>query len=495
MLEDPRIAAIRSAADPNTRWDVIVIGGGATGLATAWDAISRGLKVALIEAEDFTKSTSSRSTKLVHGGVRYLQKGEVGLVREALHERARLLYNAAEFTRPLRFILPTTHVLAGYYYRFGMLLYDFLAGQAGIERAKLLSRSQVEEKLPGIVLDGLAGGVAYSDAQFDDTALAIATAQAIQAGGGVVLNYAKVSELLTEKDKIIGVKVDERETGESWEMRAKVVINATGIFSDVLRKENDVPRSWTVRTSRGSHLVCPRSVMPGDHGLIIPKTKDGRVLFAIPWKQHVVIGTTDVPTDEPMLDPAPNSEEVSFILEEASLALGVTAEQVTSRWAGLRPLVSRAGVTNTAKLSRKHIIETSPRGMISVLGGKWTTARKMGEDAVDAALECARIAAPPSSTADRPLTRHGARPPADGLLDEGLALDQERIIEACRYGFARTLEDVMTRRFRWLQLDAQKALEAAPEISRIMAKEFHWDEAKTTAQLEIFKKQARPYLG
>ena len=301
---------IKLARDESAGWDVLVIGGGATGLATAWDAVSRGLRVALVERSDFSKSTSSRSTKLVHGGVRYLQKGEVSLVTEALKERKLLLENAPEFAQPLRFVLPTTHFLGRYYYRFGMLLYDILAGKAGIEPAELLSESETRDRLPGICLKNLKGGVGYSDAQFDDAAISVAMAQGICAGGGAALNYVSVENLLMHGGKVIGAKVKDVESGDEWEMRAKVVINATGIFSDQLRGNNSVKPQWTVRTSRGSHLVCPRRVMPGDHALIIPKTQDGRVLFAIPWKQHVVIGTTDVPTDGPVYDPVPTEEEV-----------------------------------------------------------------------------------------------------------------------------------------------------------------------------------------
>lgn len=496
-----RDSLISQAKDPAVEWDVIVIGGGASGLATAWDAVSRGLRVALVERSDFAKATSSRSTKLVHGGVRYLQKGEIGLVREALRERKRLLDNAPEFAQPLRFVLPTTHVLGRYYYRLGMLMYDLLAGRAGIERAELLSETETRKRLPGICLDRLKGGVGYSDAQFDDAALAIAMAQAVCSSGGVALNYVAVEKLLFEpnKGRICGVQVADRETGETWEMRAGVVINATGIFSDALREDNRVSPKWSVRTSRGSHVVCPRRVLPGDHALIIPKTQDGRVLFAIPWKQHVVIGTTDVPTDGPVYDPKPSREEAGFILEEAGRALGISAADVTSQWSGLRPLVSRAKVKSTAALSRKHIIEVSPEGLVSVLGGKWTTCRKMGEDAIDAAVEVGSPKAGDSTTADRRLTKHGARVPLGNLLGESadeFAEDElrARVIEACRFGFARTLEDVLMRRMRVLQLNALAAMRLAPPVAEAMAEELGWDDRETAEQASGFLRAAEDYL-
>jgi glycerol-3-phosphate dehydrogenase len=494
-----RDGLVKLACDESVGWDVIVIGGGASGLATAWDAVSRGLRVALLERSDFSKATSSRSTKLVHGGVRYLQKGDVGLVKEALNERKLLLENAPEFAQPLRFVLPTTHFLGRYYYRFGMLLYDLLAGKAGIERAELLSEGETRERLPGICLDNLKGGVGYSDAQFDDAALSIAMAQAICAGGSLALNYVSVDGLLTAGRKVIGAKVKDTETGREWEMRAKVVINATGIFSNQLRGENAVKPQWTVRTSRGSHLVCPRRVMDGDHGMIIPKTQDGRVLFAIPWKQHVVIGTTDVPTDEPVYDPKPTADEVGFILDEAGKALGVTASDVTSQWSGLRPLVSRSSTKSTAALSRKHIIEVSPEGLVSVLGGKWTTCRKMGQDAIDSALKLGVIKAGESKTAARVLTEHGARVPRGDLL--GASVDEfaegevrARVEEACRFGFARTLEDVLTRRMRVLQLNASAAVKLAPVVAGIMAGQLGWSPAEAARRVEAFSALAEDYL-
>ena len=494
-----RRSLCKAAADASETWDLLVIGGGATGLATAWDAVSRGLRVALLERDDFSKATSSRSTKLVHGGVRYLQQGEVGLVKEALKERKRLLENAPEFARPLRFVLPTTRSLGKYYYRFGMFLYDLLAGEAGIEPAKMLTLDETRDRLPGIELPNLKGGVGYSDAQFDDAALAIAMAQGICASGGLALNYASVEELLLDRGKVAGAIVEDVESGQRWEMRARVTINATGIFADQLRGENSVQPQWTVRTSRGSHLVCRRDVLPGEHALIIPKTQDGRVLFAIPWKRHVVIGTTDVPTDGPVYDPIPTDEEVGFILDEAGRALGVTASDVTSRWSGLRPLVSRSNVKSTASLSRKHIVEVSEEHLVSVLGGKWTTCRKMGEDAVDEALRFGPFKARESASATWKLTEHGARVPSPNLLGESAdefceESVRSRVVEACRFGFARNLEDVLARRLRVLQLDAEAALRLAPVVAEVMGEELGWEAAERDERLAAFAEVARLYL-
>jgi glycerol-3-phosphate dehydrogenase len=495
-MSEKRQSLLEEAAEGS--WDVLVIGGGASGLAAAWDAVSRGLRVIVIDRGDFSKATSSRSTKLVHGGVRYLQNGELDLVREALTERRLLLRNAAEFTRPLRFVLPVTTPLAKYYYRFGMLLYDILAGASGIDRAKLLSPEETRERLPGIALEPLKGGVAYSDAQFDDSALAVAMAQAIRHCGGLALNYVNVVKLLEEGGKLSGASVKDMETGAEWDIRAKVVINATGIFSDELREKNRIERQWSIRTSRGSHIVCRREVMPGDHALIIPKTQDGRVLFAIPWKRHVVIGTTDVPTNGPVDDPSPTSEEIGFILAEAGRALGVKASDITSQWAGLRPLVGRRNAGSTASLSRKHIIEVSSTGLISVLGGKWTTCRKMGQDAIDAAISHHGLKAGKSTTADRILTEHGARIPTLDLLEESADFSdaelENRVIEATRFGFARTIEDVLARRMRLLFLDAAHAIRLAPRVADLMAQELDWSDQEKQAAVETFLAIAASYL-
>lgn len=494
---DPRQNLLFEANDSSTKWDVLVIGGGASGLAAAWDAVSRGLRVALLEQADFAKATSSRSTKLVHGGVRYLQKGEIDLVAEALRERRRLLQNAPEYTRPLRFVLPATRPFGRHYYRFGLWLYDLLAGKSGIEKAHLLNREETLARLPRLALEKLKGGVAYSDAQFDDAALALGMAQAIRASGGLVLNYASVENLLIRNDKVHGVLVHDVESGGQWEMHAPIVINATGIFADALREKNAIAPQWRVRASRGSHLVCRREILGGDHALIIPKTRDGRVLFAIPWKDRVVVGTTDIPTDSPVLDPVPNADERRFILEEAGRALGVTAADVTSQWAGLRPLVSRARVKKTASLSRKHVIEVSPGGLITVLGGKWTTARHMGEDAIDTAFLAHGKAVAPSVTSDRPLRAHGARPRA-GLLDESTQISPSdlrgHVAEAVHHGFARTLDDVLSRRLRILPLDAQIARELAPPVADLMAEELGWSEEKTRAELDAFLRLSATYV-
>ncbi|BDS05718.1 glycerol-3-phosphate dehydrogenase [Oceaniferula spumae] len=463
---DPR-SPLLDQAQSDGPWDVLVIGGGASGLATAWDAASRGYHTALIEKHDFAEATSSRSTKLIHGGVRYLQKGEISLVREALAERSRLLKNAPEFCHPLRFVLPTDAPLARYYYRFGLWLYDLMAGDQSVQPAELLSSDDVRKTLAGYNATDNRGGVSYTDAQFDDAALAIAMAQCINASSnGLAINHTEATRFITENDQVRGVEARCTESGKSWSMLAKVVINATGIFSDEVRKANSTSIQWKMQTSRGSHIVCPGHLLESDHGLIIPKTSDGRILFAIPWLGHTLIGTTDEPTDQPELDPQPSEAELDFLFKEAGQAFHLDPNTVTSQWAGLRPLVSKAGVSNTAKLSRKHIVEIAPNGLISLLGGKWTTSRAMAEDTIDAAIKQQMLPPKPCRTADLKLTDHGALPPFlqpdKSATPEELAAIARNAIETT---YARKPDDVLKRRLRIGMLNDQLAQQWQPHIT------------------------------
>lgn len=464
MTSDPRTLLIDKAQNDGP-WDIVVVGGGASGLATAWDAASRGFKVALIEQADFATATSSRSTKLVHGGVRYLEKGEVSLVREALHERSLLLKNAPEFCQPLRFIMPTHTPLARYYYRFGMWIYDRLAGDSNIKPAELLNSSELMKQLPGYSKSGTTGGIAYTDAQFDDAGLAIAMAQCINASGNLAINYVSAENLNIDHDKITGLIARDTETGKSWLMRAKVVINATGIFSDVFRSNNDSHIKWGIRTSRGSHIVVPGNPLGSKNALIIPKTSDGRVLFAVPWKAHTLIGTTDIPTTTPELHPVPTDEEVHFLLTEAKSTFNLDPSSISSLWAGLRPLVSRADKGPTSSLSRKHIVDISENGLVSILGGKWTTCRKMAEDTIDAAINAHGLQRVKSRTRDLKLTDHGATSPLNTVSDAPDKQISEQIIEQCFTSmFARNADDILARRTRLAMLNSQLAQDQGATI-------------------------------
>ncbi len=488
---DPRTTLIDSASDQSVLWDVIVIGGGASGLSAAWDAVSRGLRVALLEQHDFAKATSSRSTKLVHGGVRYLQKLELGLVREALHERHLLLENAPEFCHPLRFVLPSERCLERYYYRAGLTLYDLLGSSSNVETSTLHNAKAVRELLPTLKMKQLRGGVSYSDAQFDDAGMAIALAQVINAspdGQGLALNYVKVDRLESNNGKISILHAQDAETGATWKMRAKVFINATGIFTDSFRDKQGIEKKWSLQMSRGSHIVVPGSVLASKQALIIPKTSDGRVLFAIPWMNHTIIGTTDVATDEALSEPTVSQQEIQFLLEEAGRYLGVEKSDILSQWAGLRPLVCKANKA-TKSLSRKHVIELSDNGLVSILGGKWTTARAMAEDAIDIALKAHKLEAKPSQTATRKLAEYGALPPLN-QDDSG----DNNIEKAISNYYTRTPEDYLARRKRKLFLNAQEAIDQTDETSASMAKILGWSDEKQRQSAEQFKALSQNYL-
>lgn len=466
MTTDPR-HLLTDKAKNQRDWDIIVIGGGATGLSTAWDAAARGLKVALVEKNDFATASSSRSTKLAHGGVRYLQNGEIGLVREALQERSLLLKNAPEFCQTQRFIMPTHTPLARYYYRCGMWLYDCLAGSTNIPPAQLLNQKELLGQLPHYHKENATGGIAYTDAQFDDSALAIALAQCINASGNLAINYLGANQLLINNGKVSGILATDQESGASWEMRSKVVINATGIFSDLFRKQSESSIAWNIRTSRGSHIVVPGKPLGSDNALIIPSTSDGRVLFAIPWKNHTLIGTTDVPTARPELHPTPSEQEIHFLIKEAQTRFRFYPTDITSSWSGLRPLVSRANKGSTAALSRKHIIDISSNGLISILGGKWTTARKMAEDTIDSAIRTHSLSPKECQTQHLKLSEHGATPPATPLSDApNQTISPEEIHRYYLDLYARNPDDILARRTRMAMLNTTTAENQVSSIEK-----------------------------
>jgi len=496
-------------------YDVLVIGGGATGLGAALDAAARGYTTALVEASDFAKATSSRSTKLVHGGVRYLQNGDVSLVREALAERTRMRRNAPHLVGELEFVLPLFRWFEGPYYFAGLKAYDLLAGRSGFRPSGALGRAQTLERMPGLRSDHLLGGIHYADGQFDDARLALALARTAVDRGATVVNYARATRLLYDRGRASGALVRDLETGAEVDVRARVVINATGIFVDELRHKDDSRAKPLLEHSRGAHVVFARSVFPGNDALIVPKTDDGRVLFIIPWHGHVVIGTTDIPVEGAKLDPAPTRAEIDYIIEHANrfLARPVTRAGALSAFAGLRPLVNRDNASSTAKLSREHLVDVSHTGIVTITGGKWTTYRKMAEDTVDRAAREAGLARTKSSTADMPL--HGS--PGTGAgpsdvdyalygtdrkalhaleaetpalrtpLDASLPYTRTEVVYAAREEMARTVDDVLSRRTRAAFLDAPAARRATGEVAAILATELGRDEAWRLAQIASFE--------
>ena len=472
-------------------WDIVIIGGGAVGMGAAWDAASRGHSVVVLEQYDFCKGTSSRSTKLIHGGVRYLAQGNVSLVREALHERGVLLRNAPELVTPLRFIVPCYGHMERWYYAAGMKCYDALAGRLGIGSSRQLSTNEFQAAIPAVAPQGLRGGVAYFDAQFDDAGLLIATAQKVQELGGVPLNYMRVTELIKENGKTRGVVVCDTETGDEHRLRASVVVNASGVFSDEVRRLDHATAPPMIAPSQGIHLVLDRRFLGGDDALMIPKTKDGRVLFAIPWLGRTVLGTTDTPVTIAEIEPRPLDEEVSYLVEHFAnyLQPSPTKSDILSVFAGLRPLVNPSSERGaTSKISREHRVITSGSGLVSVLGGKWTTYRKMGADVVDVAEQVASLRRQPSATKQMRLTAPKCR-----SLDGSAVPTDEAVRVAVRHEFARTVEDVLARRFRHLLLDAKGSLALAGPVAKTMAAVLGRSPQWESRQIEDYKKLVSRY--
>ncbi|MFH0909133.1 MAG: glycerol-3-phosphate dehydrogenase/oxidase [bacterium] len=500
-------------------WDFVIIGGGATGLGTAIEAASRGYNVALLEQSDFSKGTSSRSTKLVHGGVRYLKQGNVHLVMESLHERGLLCRNAPHLVHDLAFVVPAYDWWEGPFYGAGMKLYDALAGDLGLGPSKRLSHEETIARIPTIEPDGLRGGVIYHDAQFDDARLAINLAQTLCDLGGTAANYVQVRGLLKTDGPVRGVTARDVESGADLDVRARCVINATGVFVDAVRRMDEPGAVAMVAPSQGIHLVLDRSFLPGNSAIMVPHTDDGRVLFAVPWLDRVMIGTTDTPVAEATLDPVPLAEEVAFLFRHAAryLTRDPAPRDVLSVFAGLRPLV-KSSASKTAALSRDHTIVVSPSGLVTVTGGKWTTYRRMGEDTVDAASRAAGFDVRPSSTSG--LRIHGwtagaaadarwAAYGSDASRLEALAAGDAALaapmhaklpytmaeaVWAVRSEMARTLEDVLARRTRALLLDARSSLEAAPVVARVMATELGRDIAWQKRQTGLFAAVAQAHL-
>ena len=477
-------------------WDMIVVGGGASGVGVAVDAASRGYQVLLLEQSDFGKGTSSRSTKLVHGGVRYLEQGNISLVMEALKERGLLLQNAPHLVRNLAFVVPNYDWWEAPFYGVGLKLYDLLAGKYGFGRSRILSRDETLERLPTIRTDGLRGGVVYYDGQFDDSRLLIDLAETASAHGAVLLNYAQVTALVKDADGFVeGVEFRDAETGETFRQAARVVVNATGPFTDRLRKLADPAVEPMVTPSQGIHLVFDGSFLPRDHAIMVPHTSDGRVMFALPWHGHTLVGTTDTPVPDADLEPVAQPQEIDFLLQTASqyLAKSPGREDILSIIAGIRPLIGSSGGSNTASLSRGHTIRIEESGMVTLCGGKWTTYRHMAEDCVNHAATLARLPDRPCVTADLRIhcpetARHG--PP----LHDSLPYTESDVVDAVRREMARTVDDVLARRTRALFLRAAVAIEMAPVVARIMARELGKDQDWETAQVQEFAKIAENYL-
>lgn len=495
----------------NDSYDVLIIGGGATGLGIAVDAATRGFKTALVELGDFAQATSSRSTKLVHGGVRYLASGQFHLVYEALHERAVMMRNAPHLVKPQPFITPAYHWHELPYYGAGLKAYDVISGKSSMGPTSILSRRETQARIPGIAGKNLKGGILYHDGQFDDARLALTLARTAEDNGAVVLNYVRCERLLKDRGRLVGAVVRDLESGSEITVHAKVVINATGIFVDDIRRQDDhrIPRLLSV--SRGAHIVVGAQVLGGGSALMVPRTDDGRVIFAIPWLGKVVIGTTDISVSTVEMEPGHQPQEIDFLLETINpfLEVKISEKDILSIFSGLRPLIT-GDSKSTSRLSREHHIDVSASGLITIAGGKWTTYRRMAEDTLSFAIR--RRMLPNRTCQTRTTKLHGAidasaaqagslsrygsdalqvenlfsqNPALAATIDKSLPFTLAEVVYAVRHEMARTVEDVLSRRTRSLLLDAEAARRAAPVVARTMAAElgasFEWIDQQVAA--------------
>jgi glycerol-3-phosphate dehydrogenase len=483
-----------------TMWDLAIIGGGATGLGIALDAAARGCSVVLLEAHDFAKGTSSRATKLLHGGVRYLAQGNLSLVYEALGERSIILKNAPHLAQKLPFVIPTYEWWDQLRYGIGLTLYSWLAGGKSLGKTQLLGSKNVQLALPTVRTERLVGGVRYWDAQFDDARLALALTRTASQHGALVINYCAATELLHHSGNVAGLVCKDLETGTQYKVSARCVVNAAGVWADDLRRSDMAPQDFAARVqpARGAHLVLDKRFLPTSQALMVPKTSDGRVLFAIPWQGKLLAGTTDVPTAEPVHDPEATRDEVDFILSELGkyLQASPTRSDILSIWAGLRPLVRPdAEKLETKSISREHDIRVSKTGLVTVTGGKWTTYRVIAKHTLQtciehgllqASVDCTtatlRLVGATDSVSGDVLSRYGSEaelvatmPGAANYLCPDLTEGMVRF--AASYEHARTVEDVLARRVRLLFLDAKLALSVARRVAEILKEETGVDPA------------------
>jgi glycerol-3-phosphate dehydrogenase len=500
-------------------WDIVIIGGGATGLGTAVDAATRGYSTLLLEQSDFAKGTSSRSTKLVHGGVRYLAQGDISLVMEALHERGLLLQNAPHLVKNQSFIIPNYEWWDGPFYGMGMKVYDLMAGKLGLGPSEFLSREETIEALPNIRTEGLRGGVIYHDGQFDDARLAICLAMTAYKNGASLINYMRVTGLSKNPDGMLnGVVAKDIESGKEYTIQTKSVVNATGVFVDDIQSMDAPQEQPSVRPSQGIHLVLGPEFLQGRSAVMIPKTDDGRVLFAVPWHGKVIVGTTDTQIDKALLEPHATESEINFILKTAGryLTRAPQRSDVLSVFAGLRPLPNEEG--ETKEISRNHKIQVSMSGLLTVIGGKWTTYRKMGQDIVDKVSWIAGLEEHACQTENMPLHGYvkrfdekdhlhvygGDRLAINQLIEKDASLGERldndypylvaEVVWAARSEMARKVEDFLARRIRMLFLDAKAAVRMAPRVAEIMAKELNFDEAWIAKEIQDFNDIASGYI-
>jgi glycerol-3-phosphate dehydrogenase len=502
-------------------WDIIVIGGGATGLGVALDAVSRGYSTLLLERADFASATSSRSTKLVHGGVRYMAQGDLFLVMEALHERGIMLKNAPHLTSNQEFIIPVYTIWDTLLYTIGLKFYDLLAGRLSLGKSYFIGKNETLRRIPGLLTTKLKGGVVYHDGQFDDSRMAISLAEACGAHGGIALNYFNVKGFLRKNNgKIDGVIAEDTNTGEGFSIRGKVVVNAAGVFADDVHKLDDPEARPTIKPSQGVHIVLNKSFLKGDSAIMIPKTDDGRVLFAIPWYNEVVVGTTDTPLDIINEEPVALETEINFILDTAGRYLTVPPkhEDILSVYAGLRPLAADPdNPHSTREVSRRHKITLSDSGLLTIIGGKWTTYRRMALETIDKAVKAGMLEKRKCITAGFKLVSEEAvketgrlriygnhvaeinaiileDPESERQADPRLPYTKAELIWICRNEMPLKLEDLLARRTRALILNARASSDIAPVAAEIMARELGFGPEWVREQVSSFRELVRNYI-
>ena len=506
--------------DEVATWDIIIIGGGATGLGAAVDAASRGYKTLLIEQHDFAKGTSSRSTKLVHGGVRYLAQGNIKLVKEALRERGILSKNAPHVCHNLSFIIPSFHWWQKWYYGIGLKLYDALAGKLSLGKTRVLSKKTILQLLPSITSKNLTGGVLYHDGQFDDARLAINLASTAAKHGAAVINYCKVTSLVKTGKLVSGLVVQDVLSGKKYALESKAIINATGVFADTIMAMDDTKHHAIISPSQGVHIVVDDTFFTGHHAMMVPATDDGRVLFAVPWHGKVLLGTTDTPVKDITEEPIPLREEIDFIIQHANryLNTNISHQNIKAIFAGLRPLIKIKGKKTTALLPRDHTVIVAESGMVTITGGKWTTYRTMAKHAVDKAAVAGKLKEQPCITATLkiqgyiqnadvtdPLFVYGSdaekinqlmkeQPALQQKLHHALPYSKAKVVWATQHEMAMTVEDVLARRLRALFLDARAAIEAAPATATLMAATLNKTEEWSRQQVNDFAAVAANYL-
>lgn len=489
------------------QWDLVIIGGGATGVGSALDAAARGYKTLLIEGSDFAKGTSSRSTKLVHGGVRYLQQGNIKLVREALRERGNLLKNAPHLTSVQPFIVPVFSVWEKLFYGFGLKFYDLLSGKLSLGKTSILSARETIQKFPSINKKKLLGGILYYDGQFDDSQLVIEIAATASNKGATILNYFKATGFIKTAGKITAVQCTDTLTNETYEIKTKAVINATGVFTNSILQMDDAINHNLVSPSQGTHLVINSNFFPTKDAMMIPKTDDGRVLFAVPWKNKIIIGTTDTPINTTSLEPKALEEEIDFLITHINRynTIQITRNDVNSIYVGLRPLVKQKYKVNSALISREHHLNISKSGLVTITGGKWTTYRKMAADAVDNACFSGKLIKQICTTSQIAIGNLNEKiillqsiikedSNLNNRLDSNYEFTKADVVFAVKHEMAMTIEDVLARRNRLLFLDAKVAIQVAPIVASIMAKYLSKEKKWEMEEVENFTTMAKQYI-